>query len=711
MRNTMRHYLPPILFTATICLSSFLLFQVQPIISKYLLPYFGGTSAVWTTALLFFQLVLLFGYFYAVIIIKIQGPRQILVHLLLTVLIAFLIIILIPIRSVPILPSVHWTANHRSAPITEVLFLLSMGIGLPYFLLSTTSTILQNWFYRSYPKRSPYVFYALSNTGSLLAIVSYPFFIEPILTLNQQGAVWSMGFLIYCLLILFICLIIWLKTNKTRQQKIFLTKKITPTSPPIRNHKRILLWILLCANSTLMLISVSTIIAQEIAPLPFLWLLPMGLYLLSFMLCFSNKKLYKRNLCAYLFLILTPFAFIETQTIIPNILLTLALYSALLFACFMICHGELYVLKPAPEQLELYYLCIAVGGALGGFIAAIIAPLLFKGTLEFSIGMCVSLSIAYGVLIYYKNSSLYRFFAQRFSSQREMYAFFVVAITVLSIFFLIFKARLVDNSIIKTYRNFYGIETIIKRKTTLGTVISVVSGKITHGSQIDTDLLKNEPTTYYSKESGIGYLMLNFPKFLSLNHSLRVGIVGLGAGTLAAYGRKDDLYRFYEINPDMVTIANTHFTYLRDSFARTEIVLGDGRLAIESEPPNHQYDLLVLDAFSGDAIPVHLLTKEAFSIYLNRLNSSSGILAIHITNTYLDLAPVVHTVAEYYQLEESATHTPPNGNQSESSWIILSKNRQLLDALMKNYQYKEKATEKSISLWTDNFSNILQIIK
>ncbi len=698
------------IFILVISCGAFLLFQVQPIISKYILPWFGGTSAVWITAMLFFQVLLLLGYSYIFFLGKFSLKKQILIHLGFVSFITGLVLWLFPLWQAPILPDISWKLSDDFSPIVQVLEILFISVGLPYLLLSTTSIVLQKWYSDTHQGKSPYLFYAFSNAASLIGVVSYPILIEPFLSLQQQGIWWSFGFLLYSALLFLTCLLTWrfISSQKQTKQKESSQKVAVYASV---NKKMVLLWFLLAATSTLLLLAITNVLTQSIAPVPFLWLLPLTLYLLSFIVCFSGKQWYWRNLYAYLFLLTMPWALVFVQFGAPSVLSGTLIYGILLFSSCMLCHGELYEYKPHPQYLDLFYVVIACGGAVSGILVGIIAPLLFKGLWEIYIGFYLTFLIAIVALIQYKSSWLYRHMHVFFWSKKEFYLFCAIGfpIVLVTVSFIVLSFKGLDS--ITVWRSFYGVLTV-KKKTIDAVTFTVLNhGHITHGKQASSGPLRYKPNTYYAKGSGVYFAFTQHPK---RERGLTVGIVGLGTGTLAAFGKKGETYRFYEINPQVIEIANKDFTYLKDSHATIQVITGDGRLSLEKEVRENdpkKFDLLVLDAFNGDAIPVHLLTKEAFAIYLKRLDPSSGIIAVHISNNYLDLNPPLVKLAEYYHLQYALIHAPARPDSAQTDWVLFTYNKNFLSQPEVLRATKKQMPHKNSVLWTDDYSNLFQILK
>lgn len=693
-------------FSTSILLSSFLLFQVQPIISKYTLPWFGGASAVWITAMLFFQILLLLGYFYVFLISFLPLKKQIILHSILIISVALSVYYLLYNSKIPVLPDITTGLTGNFPPVVQILLILLIGTGSTYFLLSTTSILLQKWFGIVYKGKSPYFFYSLSNIASLLALISYPFLVEPFFQLKMQGILWSGGFIIYSIFLLTCCLQLFFSGAKNYKNAVNIHKFQTGIG-----KKKIFLWILLPAISSLMLLSVTNLMTQSVASIPFLWLLPLSIYLLSFIICFASQKMYIRNLLAYtsLFMGFLSLAFMFGN--IPSIMIGVIVYSLMLFSACMLCHGELYSIRPEPEHLDLYYLLIALGSAVSGVLIGIIAPLFFKGIWEIYIGFYLTFLLTIWILIQYKDSFFYRHLRIFYYSDKEAKLFAVISYPLTIILAIIILNILSGSNPLttKVWRSFYGILSV--KYNSAMDMNTLIYGNIFHGTQY-LGSLQNEPTTYYGRKSGIGLAILNDPAF---NKKTRMGIIGLGTGTLAAYGEKGDKISFFEINPQVIEVAKNNFTYLKNSKARINIAVGDGRKSLENEVRLNKpkYDILVIDAFSDDSIPLHLLTKEAFAVYLDRLNRSNGIIAVHISNKYIDLKPALVQLASYYHLGFASfllSHTDKFNTYSE--WVILSYDKKFykIPAIAHEIKYTGKNI-KQISLWTDNYSNLFQILK
>jgi hypothetical protein len=678
-------------FGATILLGAFLLFQMQPLVSKAILPWFGGCPAVWTTCMLFFQTLLFGGYLYAHLLQRWLAPRtQAGVHL---------VLIAVAIGLLPILPGPGLKPADSSYPTWRILLLLTMTAGLPYFALSATSPLVQTWFSSRCPGRSPYRLYALSNAGSLAALLSYPFLFEPAFDLPRQSALWSGGFALYAALCAVSLACLWSCSRHTPCAIADGTRRVPATCAPVTWLDR-LCWLALPACASLMLLAATNHICQDVAVVPFLWVVPLSLYLLSFIVCFDHQRWYARRVWAAA-------AVLGLAGVVANdyfkqshplgLMSELALNAAALFFVCMVCHGELARAKPGPRHLTEFYLLIAAGGALGGMFVAVVAPLLFSMYLEWQIGVTASFLLAVGLLVLPGRAG-----------KRGVIHYTVVAPAVAVIFAYLFYWGFDAAPPVDRARNFFGVVTVkdwLPHDPEKHELL-LVHGRITHGRQSADPDKRRWATSYYGYKSGLGQAI----SYLHKSGPIRIGAIGLGVGTVATYARPGDLVRFYEINPQVLRMARQHFTYLADCRGTYEVRLGDARLSLEAEQPPQQYDLLVLDAFSGDAIPTHLLTREAFDSYLGHL-APGGVIAVHISNTYLDLAPVVRRLAEYCRLETTQICDEGNDNRltDPSDWMLVTRSDKLLRACPS--KPPEKAgDDRRVRLWTDQYSNLFQII-
>ena len=698
-----------LLFSLTVFLGAFLLFQVQPIIGKYILPWFGGSSSVWTTAILFFELVLLFGYFYAYMLTKLSVKRQIFFHATVLSLIAMLLIPLFFFWHSPITPPLYFKPADSIPPVVQVLMILLLSVGLPYFILSTTSSLLQRWFSIVNRGKSPYRLYALSNAGSLIGILSYPFLIEILLPIRLQGVVWGVGFVIYAVLMLSIARMVALRGKSIK----------TPSTTKVTKHEGYSLannyavWVVLPILSSVILLATTNKITQGVAPVPFLWLVPLGLYLVSFILAFDSPRWYWRWLYPYAFIASAVGAIwitIDLQSVGTNF----AIYLMFLFTSFMLLHGELYRSRPVPEKLNLYYFLIALGGAIGGAIVAIVAPNVFPDFWEFQLGIFLAAAVAVTVI-----ASHIRYILEKVPSGLRFEKVIIPAFYFLataSLFggvYYYFSTHAVEKNLVMQSRNFYGTIGINRESDENGDYLLLYNGDITHGSQYLSERIRTRPTQYYGTNSGAGLAIYGHRKRVHEVNGLRIGVVGLGVGTLATYGREGEEVAFYEINPEVVDVAYDYFNYLGDSRADVAIVIGDARLEMEKEVQagKEPYDVLLIDAFTDDAIPVHLLTKEAFGTYLSLLENESGILGIHISNRYLDLFPVVQRIADEYGLTYALIESDGADYQvSSATWVLLSENQEALSDTLIQTAKSEEEDVRQVDLWTDDYSNLFQVL-
>jgi len=682
--------------------SAFLLFEIEPIIAKLILPWFGGVAAVWTVCLLFFQIVLLLGYLYAHVVTSRLRPRaQGWIHALL------LVISLLVLR---IVPRTAWKPAGPEHPALHILLLLSATVGLPYFLLSTASPLLGVWYAQADARAEPYRLYALSNAGSLLALLSYPALFEPSIALSRQALGWSVGYAAVAALSVIIALLARASASKT-------SNRSSPPSPPPDVGVRII-WVALAAASSALLLAVTNHISQNIASVPFLWILPLSLYLLSFVLCFDMRGWYRRDFFLRTLGIAIggmTYALAPSFAGLPWKVLIL-LYCFGFFICCMFCQGELVRLKPASEYLTSFYLLIALGAVLGAVFVAVVAPRIFSGYYELHVALALCAILV--LVVHYRDRSS-RFYGGVHNRAWLVMAGLVAAV-VLS---LSVTAREQGAGTRLMKRNFYGVLRVIDATEPNVVLVEgqraealdadphyrkLMNGTIDHGLQFLAPARRREPTTYYGRKSGVGIAL----EAAGRERALRVGVIGLGAGTLATYGRPGDSYTFYEINPLVVEIADQEFTFLRDSRAGLRIVAGDGRLSLESQSPQ-AFDVLVIDAFSGDSIPVHLLTREAFELYFRHLKPD-GLVAVHISNQYLDLAPVVAGAASSRGNEAVLVNREIDNSKGvyASSWVVVGSSRGFLArSTIEKAGEVLPASGREVELWTDNYSSLWRVLK
>lgn len=670
-----------IIYGCLVFLGAFLLFLVQPMIAKQILPWFGGSAAVWATCLVFFQTTLLAGYAYADWTTRfLARRRQAVLHIALLAGSLFLL---------PIIPNARWKPSGGENPSLLILGMLAATIGLPYLLLATTSPLAQAWFARRFQRAIPYRLFALSNLASLLALLSYPFVIERWVPNTAQLKIWSGLFALFVLLCAGTAYI-GMRNNPGGESAD--TQESTPSAAePRPTAARQLLWLALAAMGSFLLLAVTNHICQNVAAIPFLWIAPLSLYLLTFILSFDHPRWYVRPV----FLVLAAAALPAMAWFSDSLNLTrlVSIFGLGLFITCMFCHGELSRLRPDPRHLTTYYLMIAMGGAVGGLLVAFGAPYLLPGYFEIQIGLT-----ACGLLLFWRTRAL------------GWWA------TVVSIAVIGATGYLSRNAI--TYqlegtrvmmRNFYcAIRTWQGESPT--PFRSLVHGGIMHGGQLLDPEMHLTPTGYFGPTSGVGRMFSALPPA-----PRRVGVIGLGPGAIAAYARAGDVFRFYEINPQVVELAYKEFTFLTESPATIEVELGDGRLLLEHEPSQH-FDVILMDAFSGESIPVHLLTREAMGTYLRHLNPD-GVIAFQATNRYVNIEPVVERLAEAYGLAAVLISDTVSDGSGADYWlcstdqILVTKNK----ALLNNVRIRSAATsivpKPGFPLWTDDFNNLLQVMK
>lgn len=671
-----------------IFLGAFLLFQVQPIVAKAILPRYGGAPAVWTTCMLFFQTLLLGGYGYAHATATFLKPRaQGILHV---------VLLIAAVCTLPIYPKPDELAGVSDAPMLEIIGLLLRAVAAPYFLLASTSPLLQSWSAAG-GGGSPYRLYALSNVGSMLALLSYPVAVEPWLTTRQQETLWSCAFAAFALLSALSVRLAWKAVPRLPKTED------TTAAPPTLGRR--LMWLALPACASTLLLAVTNQMCQEVAVVPFLWLIPLTLYLLSFILPFESDRWYSKSWCIpVLCLVLVVLTSAAAMGARAGILYGVPVYSAGLFICCLFCHGELAARRPAPRHLTQYYLLMSLGGALGGVFVSLVSPFLFRGFDEIYVGLAACGALAAGIAIMDP--------ANVIAGRRMWNPMHLWIIGVVGLVFVVLGMRLLQRTKpgLQELRDFYGTIRVADLPTPdRGTIRFLTHVGTRHGQQFLDPALKRKPTSYFTHRCGIGILLDE----LENEPPRRMGIIGLGAGILATYGRPGDLIRYYELSPRMIDVAKRDFSFLSDSKAATEVVPGDARLSLERETNEPPYDILVGDAFSSDAIPAHLLTVEAFRLYARRLKPD-GVLALNVSTRHLDLGPLIKGLAASIGKGaiEILTETDDEGAALNARWILITSNTALFE------RPKIKAVGKDPSggrpaprLWTDDYSNLLNVLK
>jgi SAM-dependent methyltransferase len=819
-----------VLYAFTILVSAFLLFQVQPVIAKIILPWFGGSAAVWTTCLLFFQMVLLLGYLYAHAVVRYLKPRmQMLVHGGM---------LLVSALALPVYPNVAWKPTGTEDPTLAILRLLAVTVGLPYFLLSTTGPLLQAWYARRFKGSIPYRLYALSNAGSMFALLSYPFLFEPNFTTHQQAWMWSVGYGAFAVLCGFTA---FRSGNAPVAEDTAAAEKVE--RPGVRQYA---MWLALPACASILLLAITSHLQQNVAAIPFLWMLPLSIYLLTFILCFEGSGWYRRN--PYLQLLAVALASMALADTVDStgavpIRILVPLFSMGLYTCCMVCHGELARLKPHPQYLTHFYLMISAGGAVGGLLVGWVAPHIFNALYELQIGMALCALLTLMVLKLHGESDgprrritsgamggmLVAFILALISGLLEFYHVFqskgsesilsklppwslpltflalcliqlvpytpmdwfpklldagrllsgaallilagclayakrgplesageklvglvaknwhpdnflnyllltvlvLCAVLVLLLLhegrlwgrfpaftaellvlalvgYLAYQVRSLTGGYRLTVRNFYGALRVRDSglPTDFDATRTLTHGTINHGEQFLNPGRRDLPTTYYGPNTGVGVAIQEKQKI----GAIRVGVIGLGTGTISAYGRLGDYYRFYEINPLVLRLAHTEFTFIGDCKAKLDVAMGDARLSLERES-GENFDVLAVDAFSSDSIPVHLLTLEAIQLFYRHLKPD-GILAVHISNRYLDLEPVLAGLTAATGKVARVVDTEDDETQDVfgATWVLITSPATGFDETEVGRSAAIES-KRTVRLWTDDYSNLFQILK
>ncbi len=735
-----------VLYGITIVASAFLLFLVQPIIAKQILPWFGGSAAVWTVCVVFFQAVLLGGYAHAHALGRARPRVQSLVHVAL---------LAASVAMLPITASVTWKPAADADPTWRIVGLLFATIGLPYFLLSSTGPLVQKWFSRDARRAvhgaRVYRLFALSNLGSLVGLLAYPFAVEPYASLTTQSFGWSAGYVVFASA----CGACAWRVRDTADGTTAVAD--AGEAPGPRRHA---FWIACAALGSTLLLALTNHITQNIAAIPFLWVLPLTLYLLSFVVVFEGRGgagwYVRRWWLAPVVAALIAMAWaLGARHAVLDIHAAIPIYGVGLFLACVFCHGELAATKPAPAWLTHFYLSLSAGGAVGGLFVALVAPRLFDNYWETPLALC-GLALLVQIVTRERRlvpwlvgtflgvvATLLILFAgggEPFAEGRTMLpapasvAWTVAPIVAASAILVIAAWRrwamaLVTTALVCTtfygwrYYRFLSEDTLYASRNFYGTLRvkdsapgpkqerRLMHGVILHGDQRTAPDQRRVPTSYYGPTSGIA---LALQKLRPDGAAIDVAMIGLGAGTLAAWGKPGDRYRIYELDPAVPDVARRDFTYLADSRADVAVVLGDARLSMEREIAEGRpmrYDVIAVDAFSSDAIPVHLITREALAVFLAHLKPD-GIVAFHVSNRYLDLAPVVAQLADDAGLSAiDVSDEPADEDYAKSEWVLVTRNDTFLDRDDVLDRSNEIAPIPDLPIWTDQFNNLFRILK
>lgn len=748
----------PILFSLTLFLSAVLLFLVELMIAKMILPLLGGTPAVWNTCMMFFQAILLMGYGYAHIAgTKATVSRQIIIHL---AMLGFACVAL------PIAVPRQWVPSAEGNPIGEVLLLLLISVGPPFFILSATAPLLQRWFAgtRHPSAGDPYFLYSASNTGSMLALISYPTWVEPYFPLAGQSRSWTIGYLI--VLVLTVLCAGATRTYPSlcqphgREHDKGAAAACGADDPGLTYRERCR-WVLYAFVPSSLMLGVTTFLSTDVAAIPLFWVIPLALYLLSFIIVFARVPAMVHRVTVLLMPVsIAALVFVNFSDIdIPKWAMFIVHLLTFFLVC-MACHGEVARTRPASRHLTEFYLWLSVGGMAGGVFNSLIAPAAFNAVFEYPlvlilaalllpvdrrkrgqglrngwyILLCLGIPFVIAPLTYFLTASVFIVSGNLpwlsgllhitansldtivgygipvllccglvFLRKRLLFGIGIAALIVTVAVSKEFKRDIVHQE-----RSFFGVLTVTR--ATDGTFMNLAHGTTLHGKQWLNPYNRSEPLSYYHRKGPVGQV---FSEFAGQKKKARIAITGLGTGTLAVYAGTGQEIHFYEIDPAVKRISTNpaYFSFLNDCRAGWKVILGDARLTMEKAPP-HSYGMIILDAFSSDSIPVHLLTREAVEMYLSKL-SRDGVLLVHITNRYVDLAPVLakladeHGLADRFRDDEQDYEIGKDG----STWVLLARSEQDFGGLAGNPDWKKIERREAVAVWTDDFSNILSVFK
>lgn len=733
-----------LLFASTLFCSAALMFVLQPMFGKVLLPLLGGAPSVWNTCMVFFQTVLFLGYLYAHwISSRLTLPKQLLLHGS---------VLLVSALSLPVALSSQLLSLEETGPTLWLLTALTASIGLPFFVLSTTAPLLQKWFSKLGHASSddPYYLYVASNVGSLISLLGYPFLLEPRIGLTEQQTVWSFGFAVLCAGICSCMAALWLK-RRVPSMQLANTSVKTSKAPTLNIQFR---WLALALVPSSLLLALTNYISTDIAAVPLLWVIPLALYLLSFIIVFSKYGAVVHKALSALFpWVIVPFlAYYFSNQKIAEYSIEVALHFLVFFLTVMVCHGELAKTRPNSEHLTQYYLIMSFGGMLGGMVNTFVAPQVFDNVYEYPLMMIAGLWLmlpkkfqltsarTYPVTIGIVASSVvcgafgYLYYIDRLSHNVLIGLLFAASLAYLSFWqktLLSSALALVvivscaipiesqhANALIHQSRNFYGVLSIRQHSADdiaqqNATLHVLRNGTTEHGSQLRTAESRCMPTGYYSQKGPLGQL---FNAYDADNAQWNIGIIGLGAGEIAAYAKPSQQWSFYELNPTVVDIAENpdYFSFLQDCVGDYRVQVGDARLMLEKEK-QQQYDLLIVDAFSSDSIPTHLMTKEAIELFLTNMKPG-GLLAFHISNRHLALKKVLSVQAKELGLANAIQEFRPKTKipyTHASDWVMMAKEGSRLQPLLQSQtgHWTALSDYPEIKGWTDDYSSIISLWK
>jgi hypothetical protein len=717
------------LFVSTLFVSAFLLFLVQPMVAKMVLPMLGGSPMVWNTCMVFFQMALLAGYAYAYGATRwLNGRVQIALHVSL---------LLLPFGTLPFLIGPSSAPQVGNTQILWLLLLLAGTIGLPFLTLATSASVLQHWFSRTdHPSaRDPYFLYVASNVGSFLALIAYPALVEPTLSLRDQSRLWTSGYFVFAALVIGCAVVGWRAGLGTSQCPEQAAGVPLADARPL-NAKRRLWWIALAFIPSSLMLAVTTYLSTDVGSVPLLWIVPLGLYLVTFIAAFSSKASLLTRAAGIVFpLVLTPLAMLLSMSATSRLGLMLPLHILTFAAAALLSHAQLANDRPAPAHLTEFYLWIAVGGLLGGLFNGLAAPLLFTRVLEYPLvlalacvtvpamsiaasrhdrAMDLAVPLAVGVLTLGALSIAPTQLALRLAAAaipafvafgaRRRPLRFAMSIGALTLGGLLLGAT----PALHAERTFFGVYRLTQDRQ--GEFRALAHGTTMHGMQAIAGPERGEPLAYYHRGGPVGQALAA----RSLDRPPKnVAVIGLGVGTLAAYAQQGQLWTFYEIDEAVERIARdtNHFDYLQRCGERCRVVIGDARLSLASRADT--YDVLVLDAFSSDSIPMHLLTSEALALYLKGLRPH-GVMLFHISNRHLTLAPIAGRLAKEHNLT-ALVNADRRGadwprSRTASIWVAMARDGNDLGTLASDSRWRPIDVPAPTPLWTDDFSNILSAI-